>query len=240
MASTRTPAQALTYVKKMLKDMPLETVDAELLDEINKIMWMAAPWRWTIACLPAIEIDAGPPPVTDYAVEDPPTDFMYIVKAYMTNGEKIRDLKPASILPASGGGISGQPTQICVLPATEDDPLTLRIYPPMSSIKDGETWELVVYYKRNAPQLKKANLNTAGILEIPDEYFWVFSEGTLYKSYFYGDDARSGSATVTSQGQIQYTEQLGIFQAALTQMRQFEPLLLEFDKATPETKRSIG
>lgn len=231
--STFTPAQALQFVKKMLKDMPLETVDASVLDQIHKAIWMAAPWRWTIATLPAITISDA----VDYVVPSPPTDFMYILKAYMTNGSVMRPLMPSSALPASGGELQGQPTQIAV---SNNSPLTLRIYPPMSSVKAGETWELVVYFKRNAPQVTKANQNTAGILELPDEYFWVYNEGVLYKAYYYGDDARGGTATVTSQGQIQYTEQLGIFQSALTQMRTAEPLILEFDKPVPDQRKSLG
>lgn len=217
MAATYKPIDVFDYVKYLVKNMPLETIQTRLMDDVSKIMWNYAPWRWTIGTFSPITVTAT---TRDFNVVSPPTDFLYLTKAYLSNGQQNLDLKPVAALPATPT-IKGTPNYITYLPAGPQ----VRIYPPFGSLPAGETWNLQVYYKKQSPVLTKATLSTAGVLLFDDEYFWVYQEGVLYRAYFYADDPRAGTATVNSKGDIQYSGQLGIFMAALAEMRRMEPLV---------------
>ena len=66
--------------------------------------------------------------------------------------------------------------------------------------------------------------NTPGLP--PDEWFSVYVEAVLYWAYKYADYDRMGTATVASNGQVQYSGQLGTLMAVLNDMRLAEKLPL--------------
>lgn len=235
MAATRRPADALDFVKELCKGMPLERIDVRLLDDANKMMWMASPWRWTLGVLTPITVVAGQ---TDYNVLSAPA-LVYPVKAYLTNGQTIRPLEIEPVLPATPG-IKGQTNKIAYIPPIA--PATtgvVRLNPPMTSINAGETWTINVWYKKPSPTITRSNFNTAGVLEFDDEYFWVYMDGVLYRAYYYADDPRAGAATMQSNGALSYSGQLGIFHAGLQQMREMEPMLQQFSRP-PDQERQKG
>lgn len=235
MASTKRPIEAFDYVKEMIKDMPLETIQPQILDDVSKIMWMYAPWRWTIGTLTPIPVVAGQ---IDYTVLDPPADFLYLQKAYLSNGKGgKRDLLIEAVLPAAPS-MKGQTTSVAYVPAVVSPAAAakLRLFPPMTSLDAGETWNIVAWYKKTSPIIKRSNANTPGVQIFDDEYFWVYEDGILARSYYYADDPRAGSATVTNDGKIQFSGQLGIFQASLVMMKEMEPVLTNFLRTAPESK----
>lgn len=74
MAATYAPAEAFTYAKSYVKNMPLEAVGPPLLDEVSKIIWMHAPWRWTLGALPATTLTSS---TQDYTIVAP-SDFLFL------------------------------------------------------------------------------------------------------------------------------------------------------------------
>lgn len=213
---------ALTFAKTMVKKMPLDdtTVSYQILDYVNSIMWMAAPWRWTLGMMVQIPLVAGQ---TDYEITTP-ADFAYLETAYVTDGKTENWLHVDPLLPiATNSGIA---TKVAYVAGDQDsippDPDVLRIHPKPPT---GYTPQLVALYKKIPTKLTAANAPTAGATGIPDQWFWVYQLGVLWLAYHYADDVqRAGLATVTAQGQIQYTGFLGAFQSGLDDMRKSEKL----------------
>lgn len=218
MAATYKPISVFDYSQLSIKNMPIDTIQTRLLDDVSKMIWMYAPWRWTIGTFDPVTITSGQ---TDFNIVNPPTDFLYIAKAYITNGEQNIDLLPTSVLPANPT-IVGQAKNISYLAGVTPK---FRLYPGFGSLPSGQTWTLRAWYKKVSPVITRATMSTPGALVMDDEYFWVFLEGCMYKSYFYADDARAGNASVDNKGNITYTGQRGFFEAAMLSMKTTEPML---------------
>lgn len=221
MASTFTAGQAFDYAKTMVKSMPLEKVQVQILDAVNKIMWMAAPWRWTIGNFPNIDLLDN---TQDYTVTLP-DDFMYLIAAYITdqaNGLP-RPLALEPFLPL--GGLRGQPNRLTIILDDDDDADDIaRVSPVPGTVPDDST--IISLYKKNAPTIEPNNINTEGILLIPNEWKWVFDSGVLYYAYLFGDDQRAGGAQIDpGSGKITFTGQRGVFEANIQQMKEREKLL---------------
>lgn len=231
MAATAKPISAFDYCKEYLKKMPLEQVQAQVLDDINKEIWMAAPWRWTIGAFANFNLAAN---TTDYTISSMPSDFLYILKATLTNGTRSIELEVEPALSATPVS-RGTPAYITIVPGGTN---YFRVYNPFGSIATGETWTCRVLYKKTAPIITKKNSHTAGVLVMDDEWFWVYREGCMHRAYQFGDDDRAGAATVAQNGQVQYSGQLGIYKAALNQMKMSEPMLNMRPQTDPE--RSQG
>lgn len=215
MASSIAPIRAFDYSKRSVKNMPLEQVQTRLLDDVAKIMWMAAPWRWTVGTLTAITLTSS---TSDYTLA-PPADFLYLMSAYISDG--LNTPQHLEVVPSipSNMAISGIPQFISYQGSN-----TFRISPKPGTLLASPTKTLVCYYKKIAPVISASNAYTATTLVFDDEWFPVFTDGVLWKSYAWGDDQRAGTCTVDSQGRIQFTGQRAVFEAGLAQMRQREPL----------------
>lgn len=218
MAATRKPISAFDSSKELLKKMPLETVMAEILDDACSELWMAAPWRWTLGVFANQNLVAAQ---TDYTIASTPADFLRIERAYITNGQKKIWLTPQSFI-ADTPAIPGVPSEIAFVSASPNN--KFRISPRFETIKSGETWTLVVLYKKSAPRITKRNSTTAGVLVMDDEWFHVYRQGVLWKAYVYGDDDRAGNCT-WADGRVTYTGQMALYHAELELMKRAEPLL---------------
>jgi hypothetical protein len=222
MASTYAPQRAFDYAKKYLKLMNLEVVAPTLLDDVNKIMWMAAPWRWTIGAMPTVSLIAAH---QDYAITVP-GDFLYLLNAYLSDGVTApRPLRVEASLPTAVT-LVGQPGRVAMSGAA------FRLSPTPGT-QPGTAPTLVSLYKKIAPIITAQNMNTAGVQVFDDEWFWVFQEGVNWRAYMYGDDQRAGSAQASADGKIQYTGQRAIFEGALQVMMKNEKLPL-FDTSRDE------
>ncbi len=209
--------------------MPLETVQVSILQDASSLIWMAAPWRWTVACSPVFTCTAGQAYCTIGSPLGPP--FLRIEKALVQTAVTMRPLTPVNSLPLSPTE-TGQPNFICFVGGPD------RFFFDMTFPATTDTWFLQVWYKYQAPIITNGNMSTGGLLVMDDEYFWVYNEAVLYYTYKYGDDQRAGGASVTANAegtvsQIQYSGQLGVVMAALERMRKSEVLTWAFPEQNP-------
>lgn len=217
MSSTLTPSAAFDFAKTYVKNTKLDDVKVRILDDVNKYMWMAAPWRWTIGSLPSFNLVAN---TQNYTVVSP-GDVLYPYSAYVSDGQLVpRSLIIEPALPTTSK-LVGQPNRISMI--ENDANVGLRVVPVPSSFSGGNTNTVICLYKKVSPLLTSGNIGTAGVLVFDDEWFWVYQEGVLWRSYLYADDERAGNITF-ADGKIQYTGQRASFEAGLQFMRENDKL----------------
>jgi hypothetical protein len=233
-ASTYIPNIAFDKAVSYVKDMPLHEVKVRILDQVQKMMWMASPWRWTIGDLPVTTLLAN---TTDYSIALP-SDFLYAIDAFFTDkDDQTHPLLVEPALPADVGA-PGTVSRIAIT-GTAGSTGTLRVAPKPGTTLPAPAPVIISLYKKTSPVLTDENVHTAGTLTIPDEWFWVFEEGVLWQAYIWGDDSRAGGSTV-SGGRVQYSGQLGNFMAALEEMKTREKLPVAEPVAKQEASRTRG
>lgn len=217
MAANFRPVDALLYVKAMCSftNIDNESTRERLLDDVNKFMWMYAPWRWTIGSFPVVTLLAA---TTDYTVTLP-ADFLYLIYSYMTDGanpDRVLKIEPA--LPTIVG-VVGQPSRVAISGTT-----TLRVSPkPGTTIPNATS--IISLYKITAPSITSQTMYTQGVQIFDDEWFWVYQEGCLWKAYLYAHDFNKAGGVITDgAGKKQYTGQYGSFIAALELMTEREKI----------------
>lgn len=212
------PSDATDFATTMVKGMPFADVRVRVADSVAKMIWMAAPWRWTVGSVdPNITLVNGQ---SDYAFTKP-SDFLYLEKSYLWDSVKYTPLKIESHIPTTSG-IAGVPSRIAFI-ATLDK---LRV-DPAPQLGSG-TNVLVNLYKKTYTPITTSNISTAGVLAMPDEWTWVFETGILAAAWEFSDDDRAGTCTTTSDGKFQYTGQWARFWAGIQEMRNCEKLLLQW------------
>ena len=221
MAAAKQPADAFVYIKSYMKNMPLEDIGPALLEEISTMIWMTAPWRWTLGSLPATTVTSA---TQNYTITTP-SDCLYVQDGYIADGDKVfRNLKIEPTLP-SDVKVVGNVSRIAYLGSN-----SYRTFPKSGTMPSSPTQQMILRYKKTAPSITNQTQYTAGALVMDDEWFWVFSAGVLWKAYLWGDDGRAGGVTLGANGQPQYTGQLGVFRDGLRIMSEKEKLpLLEPD-----------
>lgn len=213
--------------------MPLHDVQVPILNQISTMMWMAAPWRWSIGSLPVITLASD---TQDYNIALP-SDFLYATDAYLADGDNQFDtllVEPA--LPTTVTMV-GRPKRISIS-GTAGGTGTLRVAAKPGTLNTPPS--IISMYKKTAPVLTAETLHTAGVLLFDDEWAWVFEEGVLWQAYQWGDDSRAGTVTVDNQGRVQYNGQRGCFEAALVEMRRREKLPEPDPEAKQETRPKRG
>jgi hypothetical protein len=218
MASTLFPSAAFDFAKVFLKRMPLDDVKAAVCDDAAKMMWSAAPWRWTIGAFPTVTLINN---TQDYT-PTLPADFLYLQEAYLTNENGSPDKALEIGPPRTAGGPSGIPTEVSVT-GTPGSPGVMRVFPIMGTIKTGDTLKVISTYKKTATTITTGNIGTA-ILGFDDDWYWVYRSGVLYYAYLYGDDPRAGEMILTSDGAWKATGQLGTFLTNIEIMKEREKL----------------
>ncbi len=213
MASTIAPVDAFALCKRYIGNMPLETVQVRILDDVNKLFWMAAPWRWTVGNLTSIAITAS---TQDYTLA-PPSDFLYILDSYITNGTTTNHLKVVPSLPAATL-VKGNVDFVSYQGSN-----TFRVFPNPGAASTPAS-SLVSFYKKQAPIITASNQNTAGTLVFDDEYFPIYESGVLWMAYLYSDDSRAGAAQIDGKGNMQYSGQRAVFEAGIANMLRREPM----------------
>lgn len=223
MAATLPPFQALTYVKEMIKRMPVDRVQVSILQDASSMIWMAAPWRWTIGTFGPLAITAGQSTVTLAGV----SSLLRLEKLVISDAVTSRALQVVATLPASPA-LTAKPNLGCLVPTPTPKVQFENTFPPLPS---GDSWNMWGWYKITAPVITNANMNTNGLLLMDDEWFWVFNEAVLYYAYKFADDQRAGGSTVAAGAngtQIQYTGQIGVVHSALEEMRRSESVIPGF------------
>lgn len=217
MAATFQPASAFEYAKSFLKRMPLEDIEVPILDEINKMIWMAAPWRWTQGSLPATTLTSN---TQDYTIVTP-SDFLYVLSGYVSDGGNVyRNLNIDASLPPDVK-VVGNISRIAHQTGN-----SFRTFPRTGTLPTSPVQQMILQYKKVAPHVTNKTQFTPGFLVMDDDWFWVYNAGVLWKSYLWGDDSRAGGVTVAANGTAQYTGQLGTFRDALRIMAEREKLPL--------------
>lgn len=231
MASTYFPSAAFDYAKTMVKNMPLDDVKLAILDDAAKMLWHAAPWRWTLGAFPSITLTAN---TQDYTVAIP-SDFLYLQTSAVTdeNGSPTRHLNIVPIREV--GGSPSQPSEISIT-GTAGTNGTARLYPKVGTIATGVTLKVLSTYKQACPNITLANVGTA-ILEFDDDWFWVYRSIVLYYAYLYADDQRAGSATFGANGAWQFSGQRAVCEANIQLMREREKLAPSVDRMVQEGKQ---
>lgn len=210
----------------MLKGMNIDNIMPNILDDANKLVWMAAPWRWTTGVLAAVALTTNP--AGDISIGTLPADFLYATKAWTvatSNAGTPRDLAIVSGLSATPS-LKGQPSQIEII-GDAGGAGTARLFPQPAGVPAGTT--LYIIYKKTAPIINKSNQGEPGVLIMPDEYTPVYNMGCLYYGYLYADDQRAGSAQV-QDAKVTYSGVLGVFKSMIQTMREQEKLPLADDR----------
>lgn len=226
MAATARPQDALVFVKQMIKRMPIDDpeVSVTIMDQANKMIWMAAPWRWTIRGLTNVTTAVN---TQDYTVTLP-ADFLYLHDAYLSNGSDIT--RELTIEPWLNDNVvvTGNPSRVAVQRSGSND--ILRTY-PRSGASIPANQQVVLRYKVEPPTITGQNQATPGVLVMDDAWFWVYISAVLYFAYLYADDQRAGGAqTDARSGGTQFTGQRAIVEANINAMREREKLPLPLAK----------
>lgn len=216
MSSVYSAYDAYIYAKRFISDQDLDRFLPRILDDVHRMFWMFAPWRWTLGLFPSFTLSAFK---QDYVLTLP-TDFLFLQDARIVDGKNTTHLHCGAMFPPNL--VAGQMSQIAV--QTVNSAQTVRITPPPGQFPAGAANQTVqALYKKSAPQITRATAQTAGFMGFPDEYFWVYQEGVLWRAMAWAQDPRAGSVTVAGDN-VQYTGQLAAFQAAMSQVADTEKL----------------
>lgn len=220
-----TPAAAFSFAKNMIKKMPAEQIQPDIMDDPSKMFWMAAPWRWTLGALNAVTLTSN---TDDAALGTLPADFLYAYQAWTcsTADDGIpRDLEIVGAIPADTS-VRGPATRVAIY-GEAGAAGTARFYPAPGTLATGT--QLFIIYKKKSPTITKRNMGSATILAFPDEYYPVYKECMMYYAYKYSDDHRAGTATY-SDGKVGYGGQLGTAMAMIQETREREKLPILDDR----------
>lgn len=223
MAATYAPILAFNYCLQLIKSMPLQTIQLQILQDAADTLWMAAPWRWTIGTIGPIALVNN----QSFVAETFPADFLRLEKATITG-----NVTSSPLLVVVANVPTPTLTQMprTVAADVTNNKLTFETNFVQAA---NEAYKLRALYKKTDTKFDSATIQT-GNLGMDDEWFWVYNEMVLYYAYKYADDQRAGQVQVqmaldgvgASKVQYNYTGQLGVAHAAIEQMRLSEPMIL--------------
>jgi hypothetical protein len=232
-----TPQDALNYAKRMCGNMPVDdaNLNPRVLDDANKALWMAAPWRWTIAPLEVVTLVNNQ---QDYSLAAH-TDLLFLVQSSITDGEQRSELQVSANLPSTPSApfpIVGKVQRVSYVPGS---PQKLRTFPVPSGYPTTAMPSLLTWYKQLAPTVSGPNqatdyttltATTGGggtNVGFPGEFFWVYREMVLLYAYQFTHDARLGGVAfenaVDKTGQnvatTKYSGQYAVVHDGIQQMK---------------------
>lgn len=185
MASTITPRIALNAALEMIQGLPIDgnNIRLRVMDDAAKIIWMAAPWRWSVGVLVLTQISNDTDEVTISG--NVPADFLKLVWAGLLSADQPQDLIIVPALP-DAGVFKGQPKRITATTVTAN---TFRLFP----IPTGYTSApyLAAVYKKKHTEITAANESTSEALVMDDEYYYVYQAFVLYYAFLYAEDPRA-------------------------------------------------
>ncbi len=156
----------------------------------------------------------------DYTITTP-AGFLYLLDGYISDGDRVfRQLQVEPSLP-SDVKVIGDPSRISYQGSN-----TYRTFPKTGTIPVSPARQMILRYKKTAPEITNETQFTAGHLVMDDEWFWVYNAGVLWRAYQWADDARAGGVTSSAQGPV-YTGQFAAFQEGIRAMRDREKLPLQ-------------
>lgn len=218
MSSTYSAYDAYLYAQKFLSGQDLDRFVPRILDDVHRMFWMYAPWRWTLGLFPTFNLAGS---TQDYVVTLP-SDFLFLQEARILDGKNSIHVHCGALFPSLVGLQSGQPSQASI--QTVNNNTVVRISPAPGQFPTGAPAQVfTALYKKSAPKMDATTCKTSGGLLIPDEYFWVYQEGVLWRAMYWAQDPRAGDAQVQGD-KIAFTGQRAAFEAAMQQLAETEKL----------------
>lgn len=235
MATTILPIQAFVDGAAKVGKLPLEEIQVGIANDIHQRIHTAGNWNWTLGEILVPATPASDDAYTqEYSLVSNLSDCSRFVNGRLITparglnneirADTVRDLIPASFIPLTG--LKGLPTHFQYRPGTPD-----KIRFSTSFSLEGTNFYGV--YKKTVPVLTHKDLYFTTRMTIPDEWYYVFREGVLWKLYEYADDNRAGNVAIQGD-RVQYSGQCAVFMAALSEMLSREPRFMESLRETPE------
>jgi hypothetical protein len=222
------PQYAIDSAATKVKKIPLDEVAVSIVNDITQQIWVAGNWKWSLG---DISVNTTPPSDAqsqkEYDLTSNLTDCARFVQGRLIipdrgvhgeiRNESVRELEPTGYIP--NNTIYGQPSQFQYIPGTVDKIRFNTYFSHEGSLFHG-------IYKKNVPVFTtNKDLFSVTLVTLPDEWFWVFQEGVLWKVYAYANDQRAGNVQF-QEGRVSYSGQAAVFQAALGEMLRKEPLII--------------
>lgn len=206
------PQDAINYAKRWVGNAPIDDTNLlyRILNDATCMLWMAAPWLWTVAPFEEVTVVNG---TQDVSLGGSYSNLMIPIHFNWTDGQIKKDIQVASVLPSTSS-LNGTISQAAYVAGS---PNKMRFYPVPAGYASGT--KVNGFYKLVAPVIAAGNINTAysTITGGHDEWFWVFQEIVLLKAYRFIKDAREGIIQYAPAGPT-YTGQYAVVQDALTKM----------------------
>src|SRR4051812_39773357 len=104
-----TPQEALNYAMRFVGNMPLTDTSliTRIMDDASKMLWMRAPWRWSLAYMSVVSLVNDTQDVATTVA----SDLLYIESCVARLGDEQWDIKPAAVLPVDTNK-KGKPSQV--------------------------------------------------------------------------------------------------------------------------------
>lgn len=213
---TLTPQDAIDMAKAMNHKVPTLPIQAYVCNQINAMIWTAAPWNWTQAALTGITLTDG---TQDYAHAQ--TDLYRVVNLRLARTDltpvKYTELNQKSHLGVElerKAGIDG------IRNFSYEGGIAKIRLDYAATVSGTTVLQLQGEYQRVPTSINQSNLTSALIQ--PDHYFNVFLSGVRWMFYQLADDPRAGTSSEITVGRKSYSGQLGEFMSFLDAMKQAE------------------
>lgn len=234
---TYSSTDAITLVQKFAHGIPLDTtLQAQVCDIVNSMMWTFYPWPWSISSFTPITLINGQ---QDYTVVDSNVLRPLVVRLVRTDISPVeyRELDLLANLPVELTRTGGLDT-ITSAGYFGSGPFIRLLY--AAAVSGTQVLQIQGLYQQYPTKITSGTLGTA--LPFPDTYFDVFVEGVKWKIYQLGDDPRSGSTQYSKNGSQMrvYTGQLGLFLDQLLAMARTEDLKTGDEFSFPEQALGVG
>jgi hypothetical protein len=236
MASTYTPQRAVNLVQNFVHGIPLSTVQADVCDEINSLIWTFYPWPWTISTLTPVSLVDGQ---QDYVLTN--TDILRILKVRLTRTDctpnEARELALLDNLSPELTRKAGIETMKAA--GFFNSTNTLRL-DQAASISTGQTVQINGEYQTLPTRITDQTMTTA--FSFPDWMYYVFVDGLKWKIYQLSDDPRAGTMRFSKNGTMTRVAdgQLGLFMESLLNSARAIDLSRGDDFEWPETPLGTG
>lgn len=213
-----TPGDAFSYAKTMVKSMRLDDIKLRILFDALSLVWHAAPWDWTIGEMPDSPLSLSASTV-DYTVTIP-SDFNHLKYAVLIdNANVFKPLAIRALLPADPVK-TGETMEVGKVAGQSK----IRVYPKPPASMPSATQKVLLYYKKDVPNLTTSDYASTSILSLDDDWFRVYCAAVLYYAYLYADDDRAGSAVYEPKSGYRFTGQRAVFESEVEVMRAQLPL----------------
>lgn len=201
--STYTPTNALAFAKLFVKNSPIDnaTIGPQICDAANRMLWMAAPWSWTLGVFTPTTIVAA---TQAYTLTDPNDFLRFEWAGRSTANDRMEDLEIVSMVPTDTS-YKQVPKKIAFTSVSSG--INYRVWPTPAAA-DGR---IFIIYKKVATKIVTAGMSS--VLTFPDEFFHVFENAVLWKAMIYTQDPRA-------------KEQFEYVQTLLASYRNNEPPLM--------------